>query len=113
MTFVFGPLYSGKKAFACQLLHCTPQELSRHAVWDVQEQAAQAENLEVLADALAHHTVVIATEVGGGVVPMDAGQRAAREAAGRLNCLLSQRADTVVRVFYGLPIVLKGSLSTW
>lgn len=111
MIFVFGPLYSGKKAFACQLLHCTRQELENHALWDVQDLAAQAEDLEQLADRLSAYPVVIATEVGSGVVPVDAGQRAAREAAGRLNCLLSQRAETVVRVFYGLPLVLKGSLS--
>ena len=80
-------------------------------VWDVQDQAAQAEDLAALAQELTRYPVVIATEVGGGVVPADARERAAREAAGRLNCLLSDRADTVVRVFYGLPLVLKGSLS--
>lgn len=111
MIFVIGPLYSGKRAFACRLLHCEEHELDRYAVWDVQERAAKAENLECLADELARNPVVIATEIGGGIVPTDPGERAAREAAGRLNCLLSQRADTVVRVFYGLPLVLKGSLS--
>ena len=85
--------------------------MSNYAVWDVQDQAAQAEDLAALAQELTRYPVVIATEVGGGVVPADARERAAREAAGRLNCLLSDRADTVVRVFYGLPLVLKGSLS--
>lgn len=111
MILVMGPLYSGKRAFACRLLHCEEQELSRYAVWDVQERAARAENLERLVDELARWSVVIVTEIGGGVVPTDPAERASREAAGRLNCLLSQRADTVVRVFYGLPLVLKGSLS--
>ena len=49
----------------------------------------------------------LATEVGGGVVPIDPSERAAREAAGRLSCLLAQRAERVVRVFCGLPMVLK------
>ncbi len=111
MTLILGPLYSGKRAFACRLLHCTEAELSKFAVWDVQDRAARAEDLEALAAQLAAYPVVIATEVGGGVVPVEAAQRTAREAAGRLNCLLSARADTVVRVFYGLPMVLKGSLS--
>lgn len=70
-----------------------------------------ANDLEQLAEELSAWPVVIATETGGGVVPVEAEQRAAREAAGRLSCLLAQRADTVVRVFYGLPLVLKGSLS--
>lgn len=111
MIFLLGPLYSGKRAFACKLLHCSGEELPRYAVWDVQERAAETQNLDQLAETLAAYPVVIATEVGGGIVPVDAKQRAAREAAGRLNCLLAQRADTVVRVFYGLPLVLKGSLS--
>ena len=37
-------------------------------------------------------------------------QRQNREAAGRLACLLAQRADRVIRVFCGLPQALKGEL---
>ena len=111
MTLILGPLYSGKRAFACRLLHCDRDTLQNWAIWDVQEYAAKADDLENLADRLSAYPVVIATEVGGGVVPTDAEQRSVREAAGRLTCLLSERADTVVRVFYGLPLVLKGSLS--
>lgn len=107
MIFITGPLYSGKRSYACQLLRCAPEELAQHAVWDVQELAAGCDSLDALADDLARHEVVIATEVGGGVVPIDAGQRAAREAAGRLSCLLAGRAQRVVRVFCGLPMVLK------
>ena len=48
----------------------------------------------------------------GGVVPVDKNERAAREAAGRLGCLLAQRADAVVRVFCGIPVYLKGAPNT-
>lgn len=112
MIFLVGPLYSGKRALACRILHCTEQELQKYACWDVQNLAAEsASDLEHLAEELSGFKVVIATETGGGVVPADPGARAAREAAGRLNCLLAARAETVVRVFYGLPLVLKGSLA--
>lgn len=107
MTFITGPLYSGKKTYACQLLGCTREELSAHAVWDVQDMAADCDDLSALADKLAGYEVVIATEVGGGVVPVDPRERSAREAAGRLSCLLAQRARRVVRVFCGLPMELK------
>ena len=43
-------------------------------------------------------------------MPVDPRERAAREAAGRLACLLARRADAVVRVYCGLPQVLKGEL---
>lgn len=107
MIFITGPLYSGKRDYACEVLGCTPEELSSRAVWDVQDLAPRAENLEALAEELARYEAVIATEVGGGVVPIDPAERAAREAAGRLSCLLARRARKVVRVFCGLPAVLK------
>lgn len=107
MIFITGPLYSGKKAYVCQLLGCAPEELEKHAVWDVQERAKNCADLPALADELARHEVIIATEVGGGVVPINREERAAREAAGRLSVLLAQRAERVVRVFCGLPMELK------
>ena len=102
MLFVTGPLYSGKRTFAAHF--------GGRQIFDVQTLATAAPNLEKLADELAAYDVVIATEIGGGIVPMDAGERAAREAAGRLACLLAARADCVVELFCGLPTVLKGEL---
>ena len=107
MIFITGPLYSGKRTFA--------QTLPGKRLSDVQVLAADAadrEALERLADRLAsEYDILIATEVGGGVVPMDAKQRADREAAGRLACLLAARAECVVQMFCGIPTVLKGELS--
>ena len=103
MLFVTGPLYSGKRTFA--------QQFPGRHIADVQALAAQSENLAKLADELtANYDIILATEVGGGVVPMDAAERAAREAAGRLACLLAARADCVVQLFCGIPTVLKGEL---
>ena len=98
MLFITGPLYSGKRTYA--------QKFGGRQIYEVQTHAADAADLAVLADEL----VVTATEVGGGVVPIDPADRAAREAAGRLACLLAARADCVVQMFCGLPTVLKGEL---
>ena len=102
MIFITGPLYSGKRTFA--------QKFPGTRITEVQQLAAQAENLETLADKLSAYDIVIATEVGGGVVPVDPAERAAREAAGRLACLLAARADCVVQMFCGIPTVLRGEL---
>ena len=103
MLFITGPLYSGKRTFA--------QKFPGRRIVDVQNLAAQSENLTELADRLAaNYDIILATEVGGGVVPMDAKERAAREAAGRLACLLAARAACVVQMFCGIPTVLKGEL---
>ncbi len=44
------------------------------------------------------------------MVPIDPAERAARENAGRLACLLAARAECVVQMFCGIPTVLKGEL---
>ena len=102
MLFVTGPLYSGKRTFS--------QKFGGRQICDVQNLAANATDLEKLADELTAYDVVIATEIGGGIVPIDPAERAAREAAGRLACLLAARASCVVEMFCGLPAVLKGEL---
>ena len=110
MIFVTGPLFAGKREYIRRALGLSWEEFARKAVWDVQELAAEASDSSALADELSQKEIVVATETGGGVVPIDPRERAAREAAGRLACLLAQRADMVVRVYCGLPQVLKGEL---
>ena len=51
--------------------------------------------------------VVISREIGSGVVPIDAGERAWRERHGRLLRRLAQQAGSVRRVFCGLTEELK------
>ena len=110
MIFVTGPLCSGKKEYVRTALGLSLEEFVQKAVWDVQDLAADAPDLEELAEQLSAYEIVVASEVGGGVVPVEPAERAAREAAGRLACLLARRADTVVRVICGLPQILKGEL---
>lgn len=107
MIFVTGPLYAGKESYIRQALALDDAAFAACAVRDVQE-LALTDSPDVLADRLAEKRVVIATELGGGVVPVDPEQRARREAAGRLACELAKRADTVIRVCCGLPQLLKG-----
>ena len=64
--------------------------------------ALLAANLDRLSD-----SIVIATDVSCGVVPVDAEMRAWRDACGRVNALLAGRADEVWRLFCGLPQQIK------
>ena len=52
--------------------------------------------------------VIISQEVGCGLVPVDEEERRFREAVGRANCLISEKADVVYRVCCGLGLILKG-----
>ena len=54
--------------------------------------------------------VAVSDEVGQGIVPDNAPARAFRDTLGRVNQWLATRADLVVMVHAGLPLVLKGRL---
>ena len=54
--------------------------------------------------------ILLCDEVGCGVVPMDPEDRAWRERVGRTCCALAERADCVIRVYCGIPSLLKGAL---
>lgn len=109
MIFIIGPVFNGKKAFAKNTLGFEDGDIFENVQNSVSVGMSD-EDLKLLADSLAKKKVVIATETGGGIVPADFEQRQKRELEGRLNCLLAQKAETVVRVFCGLPVVLKGKL---
>lgn len=113
MIFITGPMFAGKKDVACDILGCDKKELHSRAVWEAQNLAFGCESLEALADRLAERELVISTEIGCGIVPENAVERAERENAGRLACLLAERAELVIRVFCGIPTVLKGDLNEY
>ena len=52
-------------------------------------------------------SIIICNDISCGVVPVDPQMRAWRENTGRLLGALSQNADTVTRLFCGIPQQLK------
>jgi adenosyl cobinamide kinase/adenosyl cobinamide phosphate guanylyltransferase len=58
-------------------------------------------------DARAAPTVIVSNEVGLGIVPDNALARAFRDEAGRLHQLVAARADRVVFMVAGIPMVVK------
>ena len=64
-----------------------------------------------LIEQLAAKAIVTCSEVGAGIVPLDAQERTWREAVGRMSCELASQADAVVRMVCGIPVVLKGDMA--
>lgn len=123
MMFVTGGVGAGKLAFACEASGLGPADFfdgaascgesleSSPAVFHAQELVREdGADLAALIRTLSSKHVVIADEVGCGVVPLRAEDRAWRERAGRLACALAAEAEAVVRLVAGVPQVIKGSL---
>ena len=76
----------------------------------VQEAMQRGEDARAFAQhMIAAHpdAVIVANEVGAGVVPVQAQERAFREAVGRALCVIAQEAQQVTRVVCGIGVRIK------
>jgi adenosylcobinamide kinase/adenosylcobinamide-phosphate guanylyltransferase len=65
-------------------------------------------NVDTALTQMTGKAVLVANEVGWGIVPENALAREFRDLQGRLNQRLAARADRVVLMVAGLPLVVKG-----
>ena len=118
MILVTGGRASGKREYVMALGYSREDMAdaeidSRPVIYNVQDMAMRdPEGSMSLLDALCEKEVVITCEVGSGVIPLERAERDGREAAGRLAVRLAQKAEKVVRLVSGIPVVIKGSEET-
>ncbi len=117
MLLIVGSEGSGKRTFARSLGY-TDAEMADAVLNDCPviyhlEQIVfdDPDCADILLEQLERKQAVICNEVGCGVIPADRKERLGREATGRLSVKLAQKADCVVRMVSGLPMVIKGELA--
>ncbi len=120
MKLILGGAYQGKATWAASAFglaqtefgdfpaagkwgQCHLERFSRACVESGKDPVAEMAILEPMW----RSCVLISREIGCGVVPLDAKERLWREAHGRLLRYLAVEAESVVRIFCGLPEVLK------
>lgn len=126
MELIFGGAYQGRLEYAKSEYNLTDEDIffcsddraeidiSKPAVYCIEKFLlacirAGLEPVEEFADiydALADK-IVICTDISQGIVPVDRELRMWREAAGRAMVRMAKDAQTVTRVFAGLPLALK------
>ena len=114
MILVVGGLSSGKRDYVKTQYGYTDSEISSSlsenfpVLYDLQELINTDADAERIFPMLLSKRVVICTEIGCGIVPLDAGERQKREAVGRICINLAREAERVVRIQCGLSQILKG-----
>jgi adenosylcobinamide kinase / adenosylcobinamide-phosphate guanylyltransferase len=91
------------------LVDCATLWLTNHLLAGHDLPTETARLIDALAACLAP-VVIVSNETGWGIVPENALARRFRDEQGRLNQRLATKADLVVTVIAGLPMVLKGNL---
>lgn len=126
MQLILGGRMQGKLAFALRLSGHSPEDVSENwlsgegaekPIWNrlhlgIRQLVERGIDPQprLLALVEQHPAVLIlCDEVGSGIVPMQPLERAYRDAVGRICCLLAERAERVIRVQCGIPMVLKGA----
>ncbi|MBR4078577.1 MAG: bifunctional adenosylcobinamide kinase/adenosylcobinamide-phosphate guanylyltransferase [Christensenellaceae bacterium] len=121
MILITGGAYQGKLDYAMKEYQLGKQDIGDLAVENPQKKRcfihveqfvlncmrSGKSAAEELAPFLDEQTVLICDDISCGVVPLDKEVRAWREATGRTVNALAAQADRVVRIFCGLPMVLK------
>ena len=107
MLFIIGGYASGKHEFARRTMKCAESDI--FTITDVIVSDYE-KNSEAIFDIIKRHKIVIASEIGCGILPLDKHVRTHREAAGRLSIRLAETADVVVQMVCGIPRVIKGQL---
>ena len=113
MILVVGGYAAGKKEYVKSLGYeegdfTTDPWEEKPVLYGVEALAAQAgEEWEGLVPRLEEKEVIICQEVGSGVIPLEREARQMREYTGRLCSALAEKAERVVRLFCGIPTIIK------
>ena len=111
MILVVGGEGAGKREFVRSLGYAQmSQSLDAPVVFHAEKLVRTQEDVPAVLEQLRQKQVVILSEVGSGVIPVERERVLAREAAGRLGVLLAKEASCVVRIVCGIPTILKGKL---
>ncbi|MCD7821219.1 MAG: bifunctional adenosylcobinamide kinase/adenosylcobinamide-phosphate guanylyltransferase [Clostridiales bacterium] len=122
MRLIIGGAGQGKLSYALRTYQFTPADVAETfsaartaRVFDRFHAAVRAaldagEDSQRLTEELLEANpdiVILCDEVGCGVIPVQREERVWRETVGRLCCDLAEQAESVERVFCGLPMRLK------
>lgn len=109
MIFIFGGAYAGKENYAKNTFG-NNKKIIRDIHLLVRDAIKSGKNPYDEIERLTENNpdaVFISDETGCGIVPMDKLESEWRETVGRINCMLAERAEKVIRVVCGIGVTIK------
>lgn len=109
MVLIIGGAYQGKRRYAREVLAMEEGQIVDQAACQIREMLRAGKDPQKEIEALLPQwadKAVLLDDVSCGLVPMDAEERAFREAVGRCGAMLAARATRVIRVFCGIGVTL-------
>lgn len=125
MIFIIGGSYQGKTEFAVNSFGLSENDVAEGSAPYSELRSAKCirrfENfvssaiernedpLELTAELMNinPNVIIIMTEIGCGIIPIEKSERIYRELVGKTGCLLAERAERVIRLTCGIPAEIK------
>ena len=113
MIFIIGGHASGKLEYVINELNYNEEDIAiaeldeKPVLANLHDLVRNEKPLNELLDRLLNKEVITCDEVGCGVIPLDKKDRDYRETVGRICIELAKHADKVVRIYSGIPTVIK------
>ena len=123
MIMITGGAFQGKRDFAKQLFSLSDEDISEGGSCDIAKLAnarcicdyelvvkrLMRENIDPLGfTEKLNCEVVIMSEIGCGIIPLDKSEREWREMTGRAGCIIAEKSEKVYRVCCGIVSIIKG-----
>ena len=109
MILITGGRYQGKLSYA-QSIACPENTIIDNCDRVIRQQLEDGESQAKIMASWRNvpvDSIVILNDVSMGIVPIDKDERVFRETVGKVGVMLAENADSVYRVFCGIPMKIK------
>jgi len=130
MILIFGGVYQGKLEYALKrfnishdnVKYCLDNDTTvptgKHIIYEIDKWilALVRANMNIAQHTVrflaqnSNNAIIICNDISCGVVPIDPALRKWREEVGRFMASTAQHSNEVIRIFCGIPTILKGEM---
>lgn len=130
MILIIGGAYHNKLAYALKTYNISVEDMQNGADYNIDEACSKkviynlhllikryikqglltGDNYNYITEKITSSNIeiIICDEIGSGIIPLDKFEREYRDTVGKIVSIISEKACKVIRIYYGIPTILKG-----